>query len=143
VVDDQESVRFLICKMLESEGYQVVSASNGADALKLCREANRPLDLLVTDYQMPGMNGVELARECCASKGDLGVLYVSGFMPADVLRTDLVAAKRGFLAKPFRKGELLRSVNSVLAMEPAGGCSGEDSSFERASDGAMAKGMSR
>jgi CheY-like chemotaxis protein len=137
VVDDQESVKSLICTMLKSEGYSVVSASSGAEALSLYRNADRPVDLLVTDYQMPGMTGVELARECCAHDGDLAVLYVSGSKPTDNLRADVAAGRRGFLAKPFWKGDLLRSVRAVLDMEPAA----DYASFERAATGAMAKGM--
>lgn len=118
VVDDQEILTLLMCKTLESEGFRVLTANNGADALNLCRRAEPPVDLLVTDYRMPGMTGLELARECCSFNDELRVLYVSGSSPGDDLREDLEAAGRAFLAKPFRQADLLRCAKAVLAMEP-------------------------
>jgi CheY-like chemotaxis protein len=117
VVDDQEVLRILMCRTLESGGFRVLAAENGAAALNLFRRT--AVDLLVTDYRMPGMTGLELARECCRLKGELSVLYISGSSPGDHLRADLAAAgKRAFLAKPFRQSELLRSAKAVLAMDP-------------------------
>ncbi len=118
VVDDQEILTLLMCKTLEGEGFRVLTANNGADALTLCRRAEPPVDLLVTDYRMPGMTGLELARECCSLNDELRVLYVSGSSPGDDLRGDLEAAGRAFLAKPFRQADLLRCAKAVLAMEP-------------------------
>jgi|SRR5579872_5484992 len=118
VVDDQEVVRLLMCKTLESGGFHVTAASNGADALSLYREADPPVDLLVTDYRMPGMTGLELARKCCSLNEELSVLYISGSKPGDDLREDLAAAGRGFLAKPFRQSDFLRTVKAVLAAKP-------------------------
>ena len=123
VVDDQEVVRLLMCKTFESEGFRVLAASGGADALALCRDAEPPVDLLVTDYRMPGMTGLELAYECCRLNRELSVLYVSGSSPGDDLRAALAAERRGFLAKPFRKSDLLRSAEAVLAGEESRGSS--------------------
>jgi CheY-like chemotaxis protein len=120
VVDDQEILTLLMCKTLESAGFRVLWANNGADALTLCRGAEPPVDLLVTDYRMPGMTGLELAGECCSLNGELGVLYISGSSPGDDLRSDLAEGRRGFLAKPFRQSDLLRSAKAVLDMEPVG-----------------------
>jgi len=130
VVDDQEVVRVLMCKTLESGGFHVMAASNGADALNLYREAEPPIDLLVTDYRMPGMTGLELARECCSLDGELSVLYISGSRPGDDLRADLAATRRGFLAKPFRQSDLLRTAKAVLATEPGSVSENHGSRFE-------------
>lgn len=118
VVDDQEILTVLMCKTLEGSGFRVLAANNGADALTLCHRAEPPVDLLVTDYRMPDMTGLELARECCGFDGELSVLYISGSSPGDDLRADLETGRRAFLAKPFRQADLLRSVKAVLAMEP-------------------------
>src|SRR5258708_17270670 len=88
VVEDQEVSRFLMCKTLESGGFRVLAADSGADALSLFRGTEAPVDLLVTDYRMPGMTGLELARECCRLQGELSVLYISGSSPGDHLRAD-------------------------------------------------------
>ncbi len=66
------------------------------------------------------MTGLELAYECCRPNRELRVLYVSGSMPGHDLRADLAMGRRGFLAKPFRQSDLLRSAKALLAMEPAG-----------------------
>lgn len=118
VVDDQEILTLLMCKTLENDGFRVLTANNGADALTLCRRAEPPVDLLVTDYRMPGMTGLELARECCSLNGKLRVLYISGSSPGDDLREDLEAGGRAFLAKPFRQADFLRCAKAALAREP-------------------------
>jgi CheY-like chemotaxis protein len=113
VVDDQEALTLLMCKILESSGFRVLWANNGRDALTLCRGAEPPVDLLVTDCRMPGVTGLELARECCAENRELSVLYISG-SPGDDLRADLAIRNRAFLAKPFRQSDLLRSAKALL-----------------------------
>jgi CheY-like chemotaxis protein len=119
VVDDQEMLRRLMCKTLETAGFRVLAADNGENALSVFRSAEPPVDLLVTDYRMPGMTGLELARECCDLDAELSVLYVSGSGPGDELQTDLAAERRRFLAKPFRQSELLHTAHAVLTREPA------------------------
>ena len=118
VVDDQEAVRHLVRKTLETAGFQVLEADNAYAALDLFRSPEPPVDLLVTDYRMPGMTGLELARDCCSVDEELSVLYISGSSPGDDLRADLELGRRGFLAKPFRQTDLLRSVKTVLGMAP-------------------------
>ena len=108
LVDDEKYVRESLYTLLEREGYEVLASSNGADALNIFRLSVRPIELLVTDYNMPEMSGLELARECSRLSGELKVLYVSGSRPDEELRADLQARQRGFLAKPFRAGDLLR-----------------------------------
>jgi CheY-like chemotaxis protein len=108
-----------MCKTFQSAGFRVLWANNGADALALCRDAEPPVDLLVTDYTMPGMTGLELASECCSLNDELAVLYISGSWPGDDLRADLTAKRSAFLAKPFRQAELLRGARAVLATESA------------------------
>ena len=126
VVDDQEILTLLMCKTLERDGFRVLWANNGKDALTLCRGAEPPVDLLVTDYRMPGMTGLELARACCLLNRELRVLYISGSSPGEDLRAALDEERRGFLAKPFRQSDFLRSARTVLDMEPAAGLSREN-----------------
>jgi CheY-like chemotaxis protein len=117
VVDDDEILRRLICKTLETDGFRVLTAINGADALTACRDAKPPVELLVTDYSMPDMTGLQLARECCSLNPELNVLYVSGSWPGDALRRDLALGRRRFLAKPFLQSELLCNARAVLDMQ--------------------------
>lgn len=118
LVDDDSSVRDSLYTLLESAGYEVLAASNGPDGLTIFRQSVRPVDLLVTDYNMPQMSGVELARECSRLFPELRVLYVSGSSADDALQADLQASKRGFLAKPFRGDDLLRKARALLQDDP-------------------------
>lgn len=124
----------LMCKTLGNAGFRVLWANNGPDALTLCRGAEPPVDLLVTDYRMPGMTGLQLARECCSLNDELGVLFISGSSPGDDLRADLDGERRAFLAKPFRQSELLRSAKAVLAMEPMAAASRRENHESRMSN---------
>ena len=114
LVDDEKAVRDSLYELLESDGYEVLAASNGPDGLAIFRQSTRPIQLLVTDYNMPQMSGLELARECSRLCNELSVLYVSGSRPDEGLQADLQAPMRGFLAKPFRGGELLRKAKELL-----------------------------
>lgn len=118
VVDDQEVLTLLMSQTLASSGFRVLWANNGQDALTLCRGAEPRVDLLVTDYKMPGMTGLDLARECCRLDDELSVLYISGSLPGDELRKDLSLGNRSFLAKPFRQADFLRSAKALLGLEP-------------------------
>lgn len=119
LVDDDNLLRDSLYTILESDGYEVLAASNGPDGLTIFRQSARPIGLLVTDYNMPQMSGLELARECLRLRHELSVLYVSGARPDEQLQADLQAANRGFLAKPFRGQELLRKARELI-VESAG-----------------------
>jgi CheY-like chemotaxis protein len=120
LVDDETSVRDSLYTLLIRGGYEVLAASNGPDGLAIFQQSTPPIDLLVTDYNMPQMSGLELARECLRLRRELSVLYVSGSRPDEELKADLQARKRGFLAKPFRGSELLRKARELLLVEATG-----------------------
>jgi CheY-like chemotaxis protein len=120
LVDDDNSVRNSLYALLESGGYEVLAASNGADGFAIYRQSIRPIELLVTDYNMPEMSGLELARECSLLGSELRVLFVSGSHPDDELQQELQAPQREFLAKPFRGDELLRKARQLLLSESNG-----------------------
>lgn len=113
LVDDQDAVRDSLYKLLDNNGFDVLAASNGPDGLAICRQSLRPIELLVTDYDMPQMSGLELARECVQLNHELKVLYVSGSEPDMELREDLQKGGRAFLAKPFRESDLLRKTREL------------------------------
>ena len=110
LVDDEDVVRVATADMLTDIGYSVVQASSGAAALQLLREG-ASVELLVTDYLMPGMNGVELARHARALLPGLGVLVISGYSTI----AEGVGADLPRLAKPFRQADLARRVAEILA----------------------------
>ena len=80
-VDDHEVLAKLSCEILEMQGYRAVSASSGAEALK--KFDQEEFDLLVTDFRMDGMNGVELARKLHERNPDVPVIIVTGYGPVD------------------------------------------------------------
>ena len=109
VVDDEELVRHGTVEMLGAMGHSVVQAASGAAGLALLR--TQDFDLVVTDYLMPGMSGVEFAREARRSIPELPVLLVTGFADlAESAASDVVR-----LAKPFRQNELARAVMKACA----------------------------
>jgi CheY-like chemotaxis protein len=116
LVDDENAVRDSLYALLEEDGYEVLAAKNGADGLEIFRQSIRPIRLLLTDYNMPRMSGVELARECSRLSCELCVLYISGSRPDEALQADLAAPKRAFLAKPFRGDDLLQKVRELLLL---------------------------
>src|ERR1700676_2372560 len=118
LVDDDDVVRDSLYALLESNGYEVLAASNAPNGLTIFRQSIRPIEMLVTDYNMPQMTGLELARECSRLYGKLRVLYVSGSQPDTELQADLQAPMRGFLAKPFRRNDLLNKAKALLPIEP-------------------------
>src|SRR5579864_5218435 len=63
IVDDEDSLRDSLYRNFESDGYEVLAASSGEDGLAICRQSSRPIALLVTDYNLPRMSGLELGRE--------------------------------------------------------------------------------
>ncbi|MGA7382378.1 MAG: response regulator, partial [Terriglobales bacterium] len=81
VVDDNELLRRLTCDILREEGYRAVPASNAAEALRAFEE--QEFDLLVTDFQMPGMSGIELARAVRNRNPGFPVIVMTAFEPVD------------------------------------------------------------
>src|SRR5437588_9736783 len=80
-VDDHEVLARLSCEILEMQGYRAVSAYNGEEALRKFQEED--FDILVTDFRMDGMNGVELAKKVHEQHPDVPVIIVTGYGPVD------------------------------------------------------------
>jgi CheY-like chemotaxis protein len=108
LVDDEALVRMSTADMLIDLGFEVLEANSAEDALQLMQSDIRP-DLLVTDHLMPGMSGVELAREARAIRPKLPVLVVSGYAEVEG-----IAAELARLTKPFRNAELAASIAALL-----------------------------
>ena len=80
-VDDHQVLANLSCYILEMQGYEAVSAYDGPDALKKVEQG--PVDVVVTDYRMEGMNGVDLARKIHEKHPEIPVILVTGYGPVD------------------------------------------------------------
>src|SRR6185503_5209130 len=107
LAEDEEAVRGLVREILVRLGYRVLVASDGIEALALSREFAEPIDLLLTDVVMPGMDGRELAERMRMTRPDTRILFMSGYaeppIPGDVL-----------LEKPVTPDALARKVSEVL-----------------------------
>jgi two-component system cell cycle sensor histidine kinase/response regulator CckA len=113
-VEDETNIREPAKEVLESRGYTVLSASDGAEALEILRQWGGPIDLLITDVIMPGINGGQLADALCGETPGLQVLYISGYPEDAIARHGVLQPGRSFLQKPFPPGVLLRKVREVL-----------------------------
>ncbi len=114
VVDDEPSIRHLIGRVLEDQGYQVLEALNAQHAMVIAERHISEIDLLVTDVMMPDINGFDLAY--CLG-GIMKVLFVTGHAEDDPgVRTGLRGTR--FLLKPFGADQLQRSVRRVLDAGP-------------------------
>ncbi|MEW6719355.1 MAG: PAS domain S-box protein [Thermodesulfobacteriota bacterium] len=114
LVEDSDVVRFYAVEILKVGGYNVLVAENGEDALRIAAEHPLPVDLLVTDLVMPGLNGKELADRLGASQPGLKVLFVSGYPEQASGKKRLVEDGSHFLGKPFKPNELLETVRRIL-----------------------------
>ena len=117
VVDDDVAVRGVVRRILESGGYRVVEAENGATAIEAA-ETDPAIGALVTDMVMPEMGGRELALALRGSFPDIAVLLMSGYANAPMLRTEIEDTGFAFIEKPFTASALLQAVAELLA-EPA------------------------
>jgi CheY-like chemotaxis protein len=115
VVEDEEAVRHLICRVLRTKGYRVLEAPHAEAALLLAGSTPAAIDLLVTDMVMPGMGGTTLAAELISVRPSLRVLFITGYAPEAVERRGELADASGLLEKPFSADQLARKVREVLA----------------------------
>jgi signal transduction histidine kinase/CheY-like chemotaxis protein len=116
LVDDEELVRMGTAEMLLEIGYKVVEATSGAEALRLLRTCEQP-DLLITDYLMPGMNGVELIEAARRLAPELEVMLITGYSTI----AEGPGALLPRLGKPFRHADLAQFVADLLTREKTSG----------------------
>lgn len=110
VAEDEETVRRFVRIVLEREGFRVLEAENGMDALAVFEAADPAPDILLTDVVMPQMGGKELARRLVEARPGLQVIFMSGFVRDPELLEGLNDRKAPFLQKPFDIAELARIV---------------------------------
>jgi PAS domain S-box-containing protein len=114
LVDDEESWRDVGSRTLESKGYQVVTASNGEEALDIYRAIGNQINLVILDLSMPGMGGHEALKKILAINPEARVLISSGYSAKGQVKDTLKSGAVGYITKPFRKAELFKTVREVL-----------------------------
>jgi len=109
VVDDDRYLLDLLLETLKTIGYDTIGASGAQEALALLETT--PIDLVITDIRMPGMDGVEFARRVKNTRPDLPVIFITGVFSSSILQK---VDAQGFLAKPFRIGQIEELIEEVM-----------------------------
>jgi two-component system cell cycle sensor histidine kinase/response regulator CckA len=117
LVEDDDSVRRVVSRMLRSNGYKVIEAGGGREALALI-ERGDTIDLMVSDLMMPDMNGHALGREMSAKFPQIKLLYMSGHDLGASKQTVTPIVDGAFLSKPFTPAELLSAIRGLLERAP-------------------------
>jgi two-component system cell cycle sensor histidine kinase/response regulator CckA len=118
VVDDEDLVRGLARAVLLQGGFRVLAAADGKEALKLFDNQAEEISVVLLDYTMPGMNGLEVLQGLRQRDPHVRVIFSSGYaMDSDANRL-LEAGAKAFVPKPYRPADLLRAVRDVLRMAP-------------------------
>lgn len=114
LVDDEDILRAVAGRILQGAGYRVLEAPSGEEALKAFAEQTSFPDLVITDLSMPGMGGHKAMRELFARYPGTKVVIASGYASQDQIKASLDAGAAAYVAKPFKKSELLSIVRQVL-----------------------------
>jgi two-component system, cell cycle sensor histidine kinase and response regulator CckA len=116
VVEDNRSIRPLLRRLLEGEGYRTLEAAGPTEALELLeREGMSKLDLLVTDVRMPGTSGCELGKQIAERYEGVRMLFMSGQPDQDVERLIAESPYVMFLQKPFLAERFVATVRALLS----------------------------
>jgi len=115
LVDDDEALRRFVRRILMQQGFHVIEASDGAEALEVASAYAEPVDLLLTDVIMPKVNGLVLAQRLLQKRPGIGVLYMSGYVEKSMLLAK--HPESILLQKPFTPDALIAAVRQVLASE--------------------------
>jgi signal transduction histidine kinase/CheY-like chemotaxis protein len=112
IVEDEEAVRELAAEFMKSAGYKVLTASDGLEAVAVAKRSG-PIRVLVTDIVMPNMRGPELAKLLKASRKDLKIVFMSGYLEFNKGNDDFLEGSH-FLQKPFSRDSLVSKVEEAL-----------------------------
>jgi two-component system, cell cycle sensor histidine kinase and response regulator CckA len=115
VVEDRQDVRDLVADILRTQGYNVLDAPGGKEALEVIKKlGSKKIDLLVTDVVMPGMSGKELAKTLLLSQPETKILFMSGYTDDTISQYDIAHPGKAFIQKPFNSNELGNAVRELL-----------------------------
>jgi PAS domain S-box-containing protein len=117
LVEDETNLRRMACQYLETQGYKILEAADGAAALQICTAHKGPIHLLLTDVIMPGMNGHQLAERVVSLRPATRVLYISGYTENAIGHNGTLDEGINLLQKPFTLLALKQRVREVLDAE--------------------------
>ena len=114
LAEDEDIVRLLVTEVLTENGYQVLAAADGGEALSIAADETVPIDLLISDVVMPDMRGPQLGRQIGAERPDVRMLFISGYADGAIPDGEGFGSEVPFLQKPFSPEALLHKVREVL-----------------------------
>lgn len=114
VVEDDSALRALSARVLEANGYTVLLARNGIEALAIASGHKGQIDMVATDVVMPKMNGRPLVEKLLEGRKGMRVLFMSGYTDDEVMRRGVIDGRTAFLQKPFTPGQFAKKVREVL-----------------------------
>lgn len=114
VVEDEDAIRAIACRVLDQAGYRVLSANSPVQALEMVRAAREPIDLLLTDVVLPQLNGRELAQRIEELRPGIRLLFMSGYTDDAILVHGVLDEGVHFIQKPLTPGALCSKVREVL-----------------------------
>jgi PAS domain S-box-containing protein len=115
LVEDEQAVRDMAHEILKSNGYNVLRAGDGNEAMKVSEQFQGPIDLMVTDVVMPHLGGRELAEKLSVTRPGMRVLYMSGYTDDAIVHHGVLDGRAAFLEKPFTPDVLALKIREVLA----------------------------
>jgi two-component system cell cycle response regulator CpdR len=115
IVDDEDSMRLLVARAIAMDGHDIATASDGAEALEILGGADGAFDLLLTDIQMPIMDGIALALAAARDFPDLTILLMTGFADQRERASGLNAIAHDVITKPFSVADIRTAVADALA----------------------------
>ena len=116
LADDESALAVLFEIELTRMGYQVVTAYNGSEAARIGSDVNQPIDILITDWKMPGMTGDVLARQLMEERPTLVVILMSGYDEVEEIAKTFDPARVRFLRKPFNPALLDQTIRILLGL---------------------------
>src|SRR5579872_3399345 len=115
IVDDEDSMRALVARAIGMDGHDITTASDGAEALEILGRAEAAFDLLLTDIQMPVMDGIALALAAARDFPNLTILLMTGFADQRERASGLNAIAHDVVTKPFSVADIRTAVADALA----------------------------
>jgi CheY-like chemotaxis protein len=120
IADDEDSMRALVARAIAMDGHETVTAQDGAEALEILTRERGAFDLLLTDIQMPIMDGIALALSAARDFPELTILLMTGFADQRERASNLAAIAHDVITKPFSVADIRTAVADALASRRAG-----------------------